>query len=85
LTLCCRVKIVRVITVESGEVFLNISGKVWSTATKLCMRIDIVEGQVLVVKNLRHSAQVQRGKGVKLMVSYYVSIRRFRSSFACGC
>jgi len=52
-TLCCAVKNVRVIRVESWEVFPNyISGTVWSTATKLCMRIDIMEGQVLVVKNL---------------------------------
>jgi len=42
----------RVIRVESWEVFLDISGTVWNTATKLCMLIDIMEGQVLVVKNL---------------------------------
>ena len=52
LTLCCGVKIVPVIRVEGWEVFLNISGMVCSTATKLCMQIDIMEGQVLVVKNL---------------------------------
>ena len=45
-------KIVRVIRVEIWEVSLNISGTVCSTATKLCMRIDIMEWQVLVVKNL---------------------------------
>jgi len=46
LTLCCGVTIIRVIRVESWEVFLNIPGTVWSTAKKLCMRIDIMEGQV---------------------------------------
>jgi len=46
------------------------SGNVWSTATKLCMRIDNTEGQVLVVNDLRHSAQMRRGKGVKFMTSY---------------
>jgi len=45
-------KIVRVIRVEIWEVFLNISGTVCSTATKRCLPIDIMEGQVLVVKNL---------------------------------
>ena len=45
-------KTVRVIRVEIWEVFLNISGTVCSTATKRCLPIDIMEGQVLVVKNL---------------------------------
>ena len=52
LTLCCGVKIIRLIRVQIWKVFLNIPGTVWSTAKKLCMRIDIIEGHVLVVKNL---------------------------------
>ena len=75
LTLCCGAKIVRAIRVESWEVFLNISGTVWSTATKPCMQIDIMEWEVLVVKNLWHCAQVWRGKGIKFMASYYVFIQ----------
>ena len=51
LTLRCGVKIVRVIRLKVGRFFLNISGTVWSTATKLCVQIDISEGQALVVKN----------------------------------
>ena len=35
-----------------GRFVLNISRMVWSTATILCMRIDIMQGQTLVVKNL---------------------------------
>jgi len=45
-------KIVRVIRVESWEIFLNISGMVWSTATKRCTLIDITEGQMTVVESL---------------------------------
>jgi len=37
---------------EVVRFFLNNSGTVWNAATKLCMLIDNVAGQVLVVKNL---------------------------------
>jgi len=44
-----------------GKFFLNISGIVWRTAPKLSVLIDIMEGQVLVVKNLWHRYSVGKG------------------------
>jgi len=45
-------KVVRVIRVDSWEVFLSMSGTAWNTATKRSLLIDIMDGQALEVKNL---------------------------------
>jgi len=70
LTLCGGVKIIRVIRVESWEFFSNYfrNGLEYSNQT---LHADIYYGgEVLIVKNLWHSAKMRRGKGVNFMASY---------------
>jgi len=74
LTLCRWVKIVRVIRIDSWEVFLNISVSVWSTATELCVPIDIMEGQALVIQEfmtIRIDAAWKRGKIYGFLLSFH--------------